>query len=121
LFSGRTFAAQEAYELGLVSKIVPDAGLDTAANVLAADFAAKSPLVMRLARSAFMRQNDDRRRIADAVEDFCNVVTGALFAQPTAGIERKLDGISGWNRARLERHHDSVRVDSFLVCRNINA
>ena len=32
-------------------------------------------LVMRQARSAFMRQNDDRRRIADAVEDFCDVVT----------------------------------------------
>ena len=75
LFSGRTFAAQEAYELGLVSKIVPDAEVDTAADALATDFAAKSPLVMRLARSAFMRQNDDRRRIADAVEDFCNVVT----------------------------------------------
>jgi enoyl-CoA hydratase/carnithine racemase len=75
LFSGRSFDAQEAYELGLVSKVVPDGELDTAAAALAADFAAKSPLVMRLARSAFMRQNDDRRRIADAVEDFCSVVT----------------------------------------------
>ena len=75
LFSGRTFAAQEAYELGLVSKIVPDAELDADADALAADFAKKSPLVMRAARSAFMRQNDDRRRIAEAVEDFCDVVT----------------------------------------------
>ncbi len=75
LFSGRTFAAQEAYELGLVSKVVPDAELDAAADMLATDFAAKSPAVMRLARSAFMRQNDYRRSIADAVEDFCNVVT----------------------------------------------
>jgi enoyl-CoA hydratase/carnithine racemase len=75
LFSGRTFAAQEAYELGLVSKVVPDTELDAAANALAADFAAKSPAVMRAARLAFMRQNDDRRRIADAVEDFCDVVT----------------------------------------------
>jgi enoyl-CoA hydratase len=75
LFSGRTFAAQEAYELGLVSKIVADAELDATAEALAADFAAKSPLVMRAARLAFVRQNDDRRRIADAVEDFCDVVT----------------------------------------------
>ena len=75
LFSGRTFAAQEAYELGLVSKVVSDAELDAAADALAANFAAKSPMVMRVARSAFMRQNDDRRRIADAVEDFCDVVT----------------------------------------------
>jgi len=31
--------------------------------------------VVRLARSAFMRQNDYRRNIAEAVEDFCDVVT----------------------------------------------
>jgi enoyl-CoA hydratase len=75
LFSGRTFSAQEAYELGLVSKVVADAELGAAANSLAADFAAKSPAVMRLARAAFIRQNDYRRSIADAVEDFCKVVT----------------------------------------------
>ena len=74
LFSGRSFAAQEAHEIGLVSKVA-DTELDAAADALAADFAAKSPNVIRAARSAFMRQNDDRRRIADAVEDFCDVVT----------------------------------------------
>ncbi|MGB6537039.1 MAG: enoyl-CoA hydratase/isomerase family protein [Xanthobacteraceae bacterium] len=75
LFSGRAFDAREAVDLGLVSKIVPDANLDAAADALAAEFAAKSPTVMRLGRAAFMRQNDDddRRRIAEAVEDFCNV------------------------------------------------
>jgi enoyl-CoA hydratase len=75
LFSGRAFAAQEALELGLVSKIVADNELDAAATALAADFVAKSPAVMGLARAVFMRQNDYRHRIADAVEDFCNVVT----------------------------------------------
>src|ERR1700726_648132 len=75
LFTGRTFDAQEAFELGLVSKIVPDAELDAAAMAVAASFAVKSPIVMRVARAAFMRQNDYRRSIADAVEDFCNVVT----------------------------------------------
>jgi enoyl-CoA hydratase len=75
LFSGRTFAAQEAYELGLVSKVVADAELDATVTALAADFATKSPAVMRQARAAFMRQNDDRARIAAAVEDFCDMVT----------------------------------------------
>jgi enoyl-CoA hydratase len=75
LFSGRTFGAQEARDLGLVSKLVPAAQLDAAAEALAADFAAKSPAVMRLGRAAFMRQNDYRRSIADAVEDFCECVT----------------------------------------------
>ena len=75
LFSGRSFGAQEASDLGLVSMIVPDAELDAAAAALARDFAAKSPAAMRLARAAFMRQNDYRRDIAVAVEDFCNAVT----------------------------------------------
>jgi len=76
LFTGRTFGAQEAFALGLVSRVVPDAELDAAAMALAADFAGKSPTVMALGRAAFMRQNDleYRRAIADAVEDFCNVV-----------------------------------------------
>jgi enoyl-CoA hydratase len=73
LFSGRTFDAEEAYRLGLVSRVVPDA--EAAALALAATFAAKSPTIMRLGRAAFMRQNDldYRRSIANAVEDFCNV------------------------------------------------
>jgi enoyl-CoA hydratase/carnithine racemase len=79
LFSGRIFDAREAFDLGLVSKIVADAKLDAAAMALAADFAAKSPAVMSLARAAFMRQNDldYRRSVASAVEDFCNVATTA--------------------------------------------
>jgi enoyl-CoA hydratase len=79
LFSGRSFDAQEAHDLGLVSRVVADAELNGAAMALATDFAAKSPTVMRLARAAFMRQNDldYRRSIANAVEDFCNVATTA--------------------------------------------
>jgi enoyl-CoA hydratase/carnithine racemase len=75
LFSGRHFNAQEAFDLGLVSKIAPDAELDSAATALAQNFAAKFPATMRLGRAAFMRQNDYRRDIAAAVEDFCNAVT----------------------------------------------
>jgi enoyl-CoA hydratase/carnithine racemase len=75
LFSGRSFGAQEAFDLGLVSKVVADSELDAAATALARDFAAKSPTAMRLGRAAFMRQNDYRRDIAAAVEDFCNAAT----------------------------------------------
>jgi enoyl-CoA hydratase/carnithine racemase len=75
LFSGRSFDAEEAFRLGLVARIVPDAEVEPAALAMAATFAAKSPTVMRLGRAAFMRQNDldYRRSIANAVEDFCNV------------------------------------------------
>jgi enoyl-CoA hydratase/carnithine racemase len=75
LFSGRRFDPQEALDLGLISKVVPDAALDATTAALAKDFAAKSPAAMRLGRAAFMRQNDYRRDIASAVEDFCNAVT----------------------------------------------
>jgi enoyl-CoA hydratase len=77
LFSGRSFGAQEACDLGLVSKVVADADLAEAAYALAKLFAAKSPAATRLGRDAFMRQNGDgeRRRIADAVEDFCRAAT----------------------------------------------
>jgi len=73
LFSGRAFGAQEAFDLGLVSKIVADSDIANATMALAKTFAAKAPAAMRLGRAAFMRQNDDeeRRRIAQAVEDFC--------------------------------------------------
>ena len=71
LFSGRSFDAREARDLGLVSRLVPDAQVDAAAAALAEDFAAKSPTIVRLGRAAFVRRNGDRASIADAVEDFC--------------------------------------------------
>ena len=92
LFSGRTFDAREACELGLVGQVVPDAELEAAAMAQAAIFAAKSPVVMRLGRAAFMRQNDldYRRSIAAAVEDFCNVVaTDAAQEGLRAFVEKR--------------------------------
>ena len=75
LFSGRSFDAREAADIGIASRVVPDAELAKAANELATTFAAKSAAVMRLGRAAFMRQIDldYRRSIANAVEDFCAV------------------------------------------------
>jgi enoyl-CoA hydratase len=58
LFSGRSFDSEEAYRLGLLSRVVPDGEAEPAALKLAETFAAKSPAVMRLGRAAFMRQND---------------------------------------------------------------
>jgi len=79
LFTGRSFGAQEARELGLVSEIVPSAQLDAAADKLARTFISKPKAGMSLARAAFMRQNDldYRRSIAVAVEDFCNAFSTA--------------------------------------------
>jgi enoyl-CoA hydratase/carnithine racemase len=92
LFSGRSFGAEEAFGLGLLSRVVPDAELDAQALALAAAFAAKSQTVMRLGRAAFMRQNDTdyRRSIEGAVEDFCNVaMTEAAQEGLRAFVEKR--------------------------------
>src|SRR5215475_10092856 len=92
LFSGRSFGAEEAYRLGLVSRVVPDEELVSHAQSMAETFAAKSAVVMRLGRAAFMRQNDldYRRSIANAVEDFCNVVmTDAAQDKLKAFVDRR--------------------------------
>jgi enoyl-CoA hydratase len=90
LFTGRTFDAKEAAALGLVSRVVPDAQLEQDAHRLARAFAAKPETAMRAGRAAFMRQNDDRRRIAEAVEDFANsAVTDAAQARLRAFAEKR--------------------------------
>jgi enoyl-CoA hydratase/carnithine racemase len=92
LFSGRSFGAEEAYRLGLVSRVVTDEELVSHAQALAETFAAKSAVVMRLGRAAFMRQNDldYRRSIANAVEDFCNVtMTDAAQDKLQAFVDRR--------------------------------
>src|SRR5713101_4560949 len=77
LFTGRSFGAEEAASLGLVSRVVPDEKLRDEARAMAGIFATKSPTAMRLGRAAFMRANDldYRRSVGNAVEVFCNVAT----------------------------------------------
>jgi len=79
LFSGRTFGADEAASLGLVSRIVPDEKVRDEARAMARVFATKSRTTMRLGRAAFVRANDldYRRGIGEAVENFCNVAATA--------------------------------------------
>jgi enoyl-CoA hydratase len=91
LFSGRTFEAEEAASLGLVSRIVPDEKVRDEARALARVFATKPRTAMRLGRAAFLRANDDRRGIGEAVENFCNVAATA-DAQEGVGafIEKRL-------------------------------
>lgn len=92
LFTGRTFDAREACDLGIVTRVVADADLDAAAIATAATFAAKSETVLRMGRAAFMRQIDldYRRSIATAVEDFVNVaVTDAAQEGLRAFVEKR--------------------------------
>jgi len=92
LFTGRVLNAKEAFDLGIINKVVPDAELEPEAIKLAARFSAKSETVLRMGRAAFMRQIDldYRRSIANAVEDFCNVaVTDAAQEGLRAFVEKR--------------------------------
>lgn len=92
LFSGRALDAREAFDLGIINKVVPDSELESEAMKLAARFAAKSETVLRMGRAAFMRQIDldYRRSIANAVEDFCNAaVTDAAQEGIRAFVEKR--------------------------------
>jgi len=74
LFTGRTFDAQEAHTMGLVTRVAPEAELLDQARALARALAAKPPQVLAMGRRAFVYSNDNeyRRRVATAVEVFCN-------------------------------------------------
>lgn len=76
LFSGKPVSAEAACAMGLVNKVVPAAEVKDEARRMARDFAAKSPVVMQLARDAFMRANDFeyRRAIENVVETICNII-----------------------------------------------
>lgn len=76
LFTGRTFDAEEAMSLGLVSRVVPEQDVMDEARALAQVLCRKSPEIMRMGRLAFMRANDTdyRRGVATAVETFGNVI-----------------------------------------------
>ncbi|MGA3683019.1 enoyl-CoA hydratase/isomerase family protein [Pseudomonas graminis] len=74
LFTGRTFGIDEALELGLINRAVPDTDILEEARKLASTFASKPALAVRRGRAAFMSaiDGDYRRTVASAVEHFCN-------------------------------------------------
>ena len=92
LFTGRTFGAPEAFELGLVSRLAAPGTVLAEAHSLAQVLAAKPPRVLKMAREAFMREcdSDYRRGVAAAVENFCNVAaTPESKAAIAAFVERQ--------------------------------
>lgn len=76
LFGGKPISAAEAHQRGLVNRVVPADRVKAEARALAGEFARKSPVVMQLARDAFMRANDFeyRRAIENVVETICNII-----------------------------------------------
>ncbi len=58
LLTGETIGADEAKRLGLVNRVVPADQLDEAVNELARTIAGKSPLVLKIGKEAFYRQDE---------------------------------------------------------------
>jgi enoyl-CoA hydratase/carnithine racemase len=58
LFSGRLMKADEAMSMGLVNRIVPEAELETEAMAWAEELAAKSPVALQIAKTAFYQSED---------------------------------------------------------------
>jgi len=77
LFSGRTFSADEAAVLGLVSRVVEDEGVLDEARALARALADKPEEALRRGRAMFRRVNDAdyRPKVLAAVNDFCAVAS----------------------------------------------
>lgn len=75
LFTARSFNAQEALNLGLISRVVP-AALPEATDA-ARIIAAKSPAAIAFSRAAFHREADRTYTdaVARAVDDFCALAT----------------------------------------------
>jgi len=93
LFSGRTFYTDEAFSLGLLSKVTSEENFTDEIKSLATNLSQKSPTALKLGRAAFMRTNDldYRRGVANAVEDFCNsAVTPDAQEGLKAFIERRI-------------------------------
>lgn len=58
LLTGEMVPAARARELGLVSRVVPEADLEAATLALARQIAAKSPLTVAIGKEAFYRQSE---------------------------------------------------------------
>ena len=91
LFSGKPIQAADAERAGLVNRVVAQDKVMDEARALARDFAAKSPVVMQLARDAYMRANDFeyRRAIENTVETICNIIATPDAQEGLAAFNEK--------------------------------
>ncbi|WP_312428436.1 enoyl-CoA hydratase/isomerase family protein [Achromobacter sp.] len=103
LFTGRTFDAQEAHAMGLVTRVAPEAELLDQARAMARSLAAKAPQVLAMGRRAFVYSNDNeyRRRVATAVEVFCNAAATPEAREGLSAFVQKR--APDWTRAAESR------------------
>ncbi len=79
LLTGEPVSAARAREIGLINRVVPEAGLDAAVAELASRIAGKSPLTLRIGKQAFYRQAEYDLDAAYAYA--AEVMTGNMLAR----------------------------------------
>ncbi len=90
LLTGDLVDAARARELGLVNRVVPEAGLDAAVADLAAQIAGKSPLTLAIGKLAFYRQAE--LPLSEAYDYTSEVMVRNMLARDAAeGIDAFLD------------------------------
>jgi enoyl-CoA hydratase/carnithine racemase len=102
LFTGRSFGADEAAALGLVSRVVQEGEALAQARALGAVLAAKAPGVMRRGRADFLREcdSDYRRGVAAAVENFTSLATSAESREGIRAFVEKRP--AAWSRPQAD-------------------
>jgi enoyl-CoA hydratase/carnithine racemase len=79
LLTGDMVTASRAKDLGLVNRVVPEAGLHDATRALAAQIAAKSPVTVAIGKEAFYRQAE--MRLTEAYDYASEVMTRNMLAR----------------------------------------
>lgn len=79
LLTGDLLPATRAAEIGLINRVVPEAGLAEAALALASQIAAKSPLTVKIGKEAFYRQVD--MPLAEAYDYASRVMTENMLVR----------------------------------------
>lgn len=91
LFTGRSFDAQEAVSLGLVSRLTDEGQELEGARALAQTMCGKSSDVVRFGRAAFMEANDNgyRQAVSAAADSFCTIAASAAAKEGIAAFVEK--------------------------------
>ena len=90
LLTGDQIDAVRAREIGLVNRVVPEAGLDAAVAALAGQIAGKSPLTVAIGKEAFYRQAE--LPLAEAYDYASEVMVRNMLARDAAeGIDAFLE------------------------------